>query len=51
MLDLKELTKCHYDLLKKYQKLYDENQSLKKQLDSNESNPLHGPEYRQRYHT
>ena len=48
MLDLKELTKCHYDLLKKYQKLYDENQSLKKQLDSN---PLHGPEYRQRYHT
>ncbi len=48
MLDLKELTKCHYDLLKKYQKLYDENQALKRQLDSN---PLHGPEYRQRYHT
>ena len=48
MLDIKELTKCHYDLLKKYQKLYDENQMLKKQL---ESNPLHGPEYRQRYHT
>ena len=38
-------------LLKKYQKLYDENQSLKKLLDSNDSNPLHGPEYRQRYHT
>ena len=48
MLDLKELTKCHYDLLKKYQKLYDENQALKRQLDSN---PLYGPEYRQRYHT
>ena len=51
MLDLKELTKCHYDLLKKNKKLYDENQILKKQLDSNDSNPLHGPEYRQRYHT
>ena len=48
MLDLKELTKCHYDLLKKYQKLYDENQSLKKQLYSDSS---YGPEYRQRYHT
>ena len=23
MLDLKELTKCHYDLLKKYQKLFE----------------------------
>ena len=48
MLDLKELTKCHYDLLKKYQKLYDENQSLKKQLYSDSS---YGPEYRQKYHT
>ena len=48
MLDLKELTKCHYELLKKYQKLYDENQLLKNQLDSN---PLHGPESRQRYNT
>ena len=27
------------------------NSLIKKQLDSNESNPLHGPEYRQRYHT
>ena len=81
MLDLKELTKCHYDLLKKYQKLYDENQALKKQLDKMqednydeeeanrrmdiigqngndglhysevEDSNLHGPEYRQRYHT
>ena len=33
MLDLKELTKCHYDLLKKYQKLYDENQSLKEGMN------------------
>tara|TARA_B100000963_G_scaffold160455_1_gene139560 strand:+ start:4584 stop:4829 length:246 start_codon:yes stop_codon:yes gene_type:complete len=48
MLDIKELTKCHYDLLKKYQKLYDENQALKKQLNSDSS---YGPEYRQRYHT
>ena len=48
MLDLKELTKCHYDLLKKNKKLYEENQKLKKQLDSN---PLHGPESRQRYNT
>ena len=48
MLDLKELTKCHYDLLIKYQKLYDENEALKEKLDTN---PLHGPEYRQRYHT
>ena len=51
MLDLKELTKCHYDLLKKNKRLYEENQKLKKHLDSNDSNPLHGPEYRQRYHT
>ena len=51
MLDLKELTKCHYDVLKRNQELYDENQKLKKQLDYNDSNPLHGPEYRQRYHT
>ena len=34
MLDLKELTKCHYDLLIKYQKLYDENEALKEKLNN-----------------
>ena len=33
MLDLKELTKCHYDLLEKYQKLYDEHQVLQTLFD------------------
>ena len=48
MMDISELTKCYYDLLKKNKELSEENEKLKEQLDSN---PLHGPEHRQRYHT
>ena len=38
MLDLKELTKCHYDVLKRNQELYDENQKLKAKLEKLEWN-------------
>ena len=66
MLDLKELTKCHYDLLKKYQELYNEHEVLQclfdikqkklieyemKQNQSRDHDALHGPEHRQRYNT
>ena len=33
MMDLKELTKCHYDVLKRNQELYDENQKLKEGMN------------------
>jgi hypothetical protein len=33
MLDLKELKKCHYDVLKINQELYDENQKLKEGMN------------------
>ena len=48
MMDISELTKAYYGVLKRNKELSEENQKLKQQLDSN---PLHGPEYRQRYHT
>ena len=48
MMDISELTKAYYGVLKRNKELSEENQKLKEQLDSN---PLHGPEYRQRYHT
>ena len=33
MMDLRELTKCHYDVLKRNQELYDENQKLKEGMN------------------
>ena len=33
MLDMAELTKCHYQVLKRNQELYDENQKLKKGMN------------------
>ena len=66
MLDLKELTKCHYDVLKRNQELYDENQKLKANrrmdiigqngndglhYDEEKDSNLHGPEFRQRFRT
>ena len=48
MMDISELTKAYYGVLNRNKELSEENHKLKEQLDSN---PLHGPEYRQRYHT
>ena len=33
MMDLRELTKCHYDVLKRNQELYSENQKLKEGMN------------------
>ena len=48
MMDISELTKAYYGVLKRNKELAEENEKLKQQLNSN---PLHGPEHRQRYHT
>ena len=48
MMDISELTKAYYGVLKRNKELAEENEKLKQQLNSS---PLHGPEHRQRYNT
>ena len=49
-MDMAELTKSYYDVLKRNQELVEENEKLKSQI-GDWKNSLWGSHYRQRFHT